>query len=211
MAVRRPPSPLTNPQYYVLPRGSGLHRVHRTTFGAAEFNPGRGGPTRFAPFSDANGTPVPSLYASATLPAAIHETIFHDVPASARTKTVRLNDLHTRTHSELRTNRTLRLVELRNVTLGKWGIARRELITSGPSLYGQTVLWAQAIHRDMPDADGLVWTSNQCDPDDVCFFFGGRVAESDFTAVLSRDGAVDKSFLKDVRDEGQLRGITLTI
>ena len=211
MAIRSPPSPLTNPQYYVLPRGSDLHRVHRTTFGPAEFNPGRGGQTRFAPFIDAGGTPVPSLYASATLPAAIHETIFHDVPANARTKTVRLKELYIRTHSGLRTNRTLRLVELRNVTLGNWGISRRELITSSPALYGQTVLWAKAIHRDIPDADGLVWTSNQCDPDDVCLFFGDRVVESDFAAVLSRDGAIDKSFLKDVRDEDRLRGITLTI
>ena len=170
-----------------------------------------GGQTRFAPFIDANGTPVPSLYASATLPAAIHETIFHDVPASAETKTVRLNELYIRTHSGLRTNRTLRLVELRNATLGNWGISRRELITSSPALYGQTVLWTKAIHRDIPDADGLVWTSNQCDPGDVCLFFGDRVVEGDFTAVLSRDGAIDKSFLKDVRDEGRLRGITLTI
>ena len=211
MAIRNPPSPLTNPQISVLPSGTELHRVHRTTLRAAEFNPGLGGQTRFAPFEDAKGTPVPSLYASATLPAAIHETIFHDVPANARTKTVRLNELYIRAHSELRTNRTLRLVELRNATLGNWGISRRELITSSPALYGQTVIWAKSVHRDIPDADGLVWTSNQCDPDDVCLFFGDRVVESDFTAVLSRDGATDKSLLKDVRIEGRLRGITLTI
>ena len=211
MVIRNPPSPLTNPQFSVLPRDTELHRVHRTTFRAAEFNPGRGGQTRFAPFNDANGTLVPSLYASATLPAAIHETIFHDVPANARTKTVRRNEVYVRTHSELRTNRNLQLVELRNVTLGNWGISRRKLITSSSALYGQTVLWAEGIHRDVPDADGLVWTSNQCDPDDVCLFFGDRVVESDFTAVLSRDGATDKSFLKDVRVEGRLRGITLTI
>ena len=78
-------------------------------------------------------------------------------------------------------------------------------------MYGQTVLWAMAIHRDIPDADGLVWTSSQCDPDDVCLCFGDRVAETDFTAVLSRDGATDKSLLEDVRVEGRLRGITLTI
>ena len=124
---------------------------------------------------------------------------------------MRLNELCSRTHSGLRTNRTLRLVELRNVTLGNWSISGRELITSSPALYGQTVLWAKAIHEDIPDADGLVWTSNQCDPDDVCLFFGDPVAESDFTAVLSRDGATDKSFLKDVRVEGRRRGITLTI
>ena len=152
-----------------------------------------------------------SLYASTTLPAAIHETIFHDVPANAKTKSVRLDELYIRTHSVLCTNRTLRLVELRNVTLGNWGVSRRELITSSPVLFGQTVLWAKAIHRDIPDADGLVWTSNQCDPDDACLFFGDRVVENDFTAVLSRDGSTDRSFLKDVRAEGRLRGITLTI
>ena len=78
------------PQFLVLPRHTPLHRVHRTTFRAAQFNPGLGGSTRFAPFADGIGTPVPSIYAGATLRAAIHETIFHDVPANATTKTVRL-------------------------------------------------------------------------------------------------------------------------
>ena len=211
MTIRKPPSPLTSPHFAVLPRGTVLHRVHRTTFRATQFNPGLGGPTRFAPFDDDTGAPVPSLYATATLPAAIHETIFHDIPANARIRTVRLNDVHIRTHSELAANRDLRLVELRNVTLGHWGISRRDLISTGPALYGQTVLWAAAVHRDIPAADGLVWTSNQCDPDDACLFFGDRVDESDFTAVRSRDGASDKSFVKDVKDEGRRRGIALTI
>lgn len=211
MAIRRPPSPITSPQFTVLGPGTELHRVHRTAFRPAEFNRGIGGQTRFAPFSDSAGAPVPSLYASATLRAAIHETILHDIPASAAIKTVRLNEVHERTHSVLRTNRDLRLVELRSVTLGKWGISRRDLITSGPAKYGETVLWAAAIHRDTPDAHGLVWTSNQCDPDNACLFFGDRVDESDFTTVRSRDGAADKSFLKDVSDEARLRGIVLTI
>lgn len=154
---------------------------------------------------------MPSLYASATLPAAIHETIYSEIPASATIKTVRLHDVHSRTHSVLRTNRELRLVELVNVTLGKWGISRRDLITSSPAFYGETLLWAKAIHQDIPDADGLVWTSNQCDPDSACLFFGDRVDESDFTTLRSRDGAADRSFVKDVRDEGCHRGITLTV
>ena len=211
MAIRRPPFPITDPQFTVLGSGTELHRVHRTAFRPAEFNPGVGGQTRFAPFSDGAGAHVPSLYASATLRAAIHETILHDVPADAEIKTVRLNEVHGRTHSVLRTNRGLRLVELRNVTLGRWAISREDLITSDPAIYGETVLWAAAIHRDVPGAHGLVWTSNQCDPDNACLFFGDRVDESDFTIVRSRDGAADKSFLKDVRDEARLRGIVLTI
>ena len=199
------------PQFLVLPRHTPLHRVHRTTFRAAQFNPGLGGSTRFAPFADGIGTPVPSIYAGATLRAAIHETIFHDVPANATTKTVRLGEVLNRTHSELQTNRNLPLVELRNVTLGKWGISRRELISSSPALYHQTVLWAEAVHRVIANADGLVWTSNQCDPDDAYLFFGDRVQEGDFTPGRSRAGASDPSFVKDVRDEGGLRGITLTV
>ena len=211
MTIRNPPSLLASPQFSILNQGTGLHRVHQTSLRAAQFNPGRGGPTRFAPFDDGNGAPVSSLYASSTLRAPIHETIFHDVSASARTKTVRLDEVYTRRHSELRANRVLRLVELRNVTLGNREVSRRGLISSSPALYGETVLWAAAIHRDIPGADGLVWTSNQCDPDDVCLFFGDRVDERDFEAVLSRDGGTDRSFARDVRVEGRLRGITLTI
>lgn len=111
MTIPRPPSPLTDPQFVVLSRGTTLHRVHRTTFRAAQFNSGLGEPTRFAQFTDGSGEPVPSLYASATLQAAIHETILHDVPANARIKTVRVDDVYIRTHSELETNRELRLVE----------------------------------------------------------------------------------------------------
>ena len=211
MAIRSPPAPLTAPQYAVLPQGTVLHRVHLSAYRAMQFNPGLGGPTRFAPFDDAGGNPVPSLYASATLRAAIHETIFHDIAANAAVRTVRLDAMRIRTHSELELARDLKLVELRTVTLGRWGISRNDLISSRAALYGQTVLWAAAVHRDIPDADGLVWTSNQCDPDDACLFFGDRVHERDFTVSRSRDGIIDKSFLKDVREEGRQRGIVLTV
>ncbi len=53
--------------------------------------------------------------------------------------------------------------------------------------------------------------SDQCDPDDACLFFGDRVHESELMAVRSRNGASDKSFVKDTRDEGRRRGIALTI
>ena len=152
-----------------------------------------------------------SLYASTTLRAAVHETIFHDIPAHATTRTVRVKEVHIRTHSEIETVRDLRLVALRNPTLGRWGISRNDLISSTPALYNQTVLWAQAVHRDIRDADGLVWTSNQCDPDGACLFFGDRVNETDFTVRGARDGITDKAFLRDVRNEGRSRGIVLTV
>ena len=167
--------------------------------------------TRFAPFNDDTGAPVPSLYASATLRAAIHETIFHDIPPNATIKSVPLKDVRIRIHSELQATRSLQLVELHNVPLNNWGISRTELISAGPNLYDQTVLWAAAIYRYVRDADGLVWTSNQSDPDDACLFFGYRVRESDFTAIRSRNGGSHESFVRDVKFEGRRRAITLTI
>ena len=211
MSIPSPPSPLTALQYAVLPPGAVVHRVHLSAYRAAEFNPGLGVPTRFAPIRDRTGNPVPSLYASASVRSAIHETIFHDIPANAAFKTVRLDDVRRRTHSLLAVRRVLRLVELRNPTLGKWGVSREELISSGPALYGLTAAWAEAVHRDVADADGLVWTSNQCDPDDAYLFFGDRIGEAEFATVRSRDGMSDKSFLGDVRDEGRVRGIVLTV
>lgn len=102
------------------------------------------------------------------------------------------------------------MVELRNVQLNRWGISRRDLISSSPVWFNRTVLWAEAIHRDFPDTDGLVWTSNQCDPDDAYLFFGDRVCEGDFKVIRSREGREDMSFIEDVTDEGQRRGIALT-
>ena len=209
--IPKPPPLLTDPDVAVLPQGTMLHRVHDTSLGATQFNPGIGRSTRFAPFNSNVGAIVPSLYASNALKAAIHEAIFHDIPAGCNVKTVPLTAVKEKTHSTFSTLRDLRLVELRNVPLNRWGISRSELISSGPGSFDGTVLWAEAIHRDVPGTDGLVWTSSQCDPDDAYLFFGDRVHENDFKAVQSRDGRNDISFNKDVRNEGNRRGMALTV
>ncbi|OED44207.1 hypothetical protein AB833_02290 [Chromatiales bacterium (ex Bugula neritina AB1)] len=188
-----------------------LHRVHRSDFSYAQFNPCLGGSTRFAPIQDTSGNCVHSLYAGATLRAAIHETIFHDIPANADRKSVPRQSITDRSHSVLKIERKLKLVELRSVTLSPWGLSRNELISSSPRHYAQTALWAQAIHHCDAAADGLVWTSNQCDPDDAYLFFGDRVSSADFSLVMSRDGATNILFLEDVVHEGWERGVVVTV
>lgn len=209
MPVRQPPALLADPQFFLLSRGTILHRVHQSDLGATEFNPGIGHPTRFGPFCDGAGEIVPVLYACSTARAAIHETIFHDIPARVVKKRVRLATVHARDHSEIEAVRDLRLVELRTPTLSRWGVSRNDLISSSPACFRHTALWAKAVHRDVPDADGLVWTSNQCDPDDAFLIFGDRAGETAFAIRGMRDGMTDKSFWWDVRNEGQLRGIKL--
>ena len=209
MTIKKPPSPLTDATYEPLRKGRILHRIYHRGYGFAEFNPGKGRRTRFAPFYDVSGNPIPSLYATSTLPSAIHETIFHNIPANDKKKIIRRQDIQVQIHAKFRVKRTLNLVGLRNPSLNNWGIKQTDLIGSSSKLYLETALWAAAIYNDFPQADGLIWTSRQCDPDDAILFFGGRVEASDFELISSRDGD-DESFKRDVRQEGKRRGITIT-
>ena len=64
----------------ILPVDSILHRVHLEDYGATAFNPGVHGNARFSPICNAEGQPIPILYAGASLACALMETVFHDVP-----------------------------------------------------------------------------------------------------------------------------------
>ena len=138
--------------------------------------------TRFSPFRDAKGHCVPSLYAGSTVESAIYETVFHDIPLSADRKTVPRDAVEKRNHSALLVRRDLRLASLR----------------------------AQAIHTQFDDVEGLVWTSNLCDPDSALLLFGDRVAVADIQVVAVREGT-DGSFLRDVRNAGGRGGIQISL
>ncbi len=206
-----PPDDLEPPNVVVLTAGTALHRIHHRRLAGDSFNPCLGAPTRFAPIRDRGGACVASLYAGSTLEAAIYETIFHDVPvAGAGLLTVPLTQVHDRVHSVLSLQREMRLASLRGPDLRKWGIARARLIGSPPTAYAQTASWAKALHDRFPRIEGLVWTSNQCDPDDAVLFFGDRVAPTDIVVVGTRDGRIDRSLQSDVRAAGARSGISIS-
>ena len=211
MSIRKPPLTLANPNLHMLAKGTVIERVHSRNYAGDAFNPGLGGPTRFAPIDDVKGTTIPTLYAADTLEAAIYETIFHDVPAKARKKRVSKTLVTSRAHAQLEVRRDLKLASLREADLKKWRIKRNDLITTTPKLYVSTAEWAAAIHHRFPDIEGLAWTSNQCDPDTAYMFFGDRVSSSDFKIVAVRDGQADKTVLSDVREAGKRSGIRITV
>ena len=93
--------------------------------------------------------------------------------------------------------------------LKAWRLSRGELIDTPKSSYGQTVLWAQAIHRTGSDLDGLIWTSRQCDPDQCLVLFGDRVGEADFDVHDRIDASADASLLLELRNFGRRAGITI--
>lgn len=211
MSIREPSDELASPNIFVLGAGAIVERVHDRRYNASGFNPCKGAPTRFAPIRDAEGNCVPSLYAADTVEAAIHETIFHDIPVRAKPGTVPKSLVQGRAHSRLEVLRDLRFASLRGPDLRRWRIGRNSLIATSPALYRETARWACAIHCRFPEIEGLVWTSNRCDPDTAYLFFGDRVAAADFRIAGTRDGHNDATFLSDVREAGQRSGIVITV
>jgi len=211
MSIRKPPSQLTTPNYVTLKKGTTIERVHNRNFAANAFNPCQGNPTRFAPIHDKNGVCIPSLYAGETFEAAVFETIFHDVPAKARRKSVPQKKITDSNHGHLEVMCDLNLVSLREPDLNAWRIKRNQLISSSPKLYSGTAEWAEAIHHQFSKAEGLVWTSNQCDPASAYLFFGDRVKPKDLKIILTRIGLTDAQFRKDVHDIGKRSRIRITV
>lgn len=164
MPIRKPANRLAAPNYVTLKKGALIERVHNNTYAANGFNPCLGNPSRFAPIEDASGACVPSLYAGETFEVAVYETIFHDVPAKARKKRVPQKTVKDSAQGRLEVLRDLKLVSLREPDLKQWRIKRNQLIASSPKRYSETAEWAEAVHHQFADAEGLEWTSNQCDP-----------------------------------------------
>lgn len=134
-------------------------------------------PTRFAPIKDVAGRYVPVLYAGPEQPGALFESIFHSVPRTGfRSLQAAVLDARVLGHLELLTD--LRLADLTGLGIGSLGATRVELIESEASHYNETVTWAEAIHQDNPDIQGLYWTSRQNDRFRAVMLFGDRVPET---------------------------------
>jgi RES domain len=204
--VPLPPAVLSKVSVYILTSAEIVHRTHASGYRSAEFNPCEGQPSRFAPFKDEDGNCVPTLYGATSREAAAFETIFHDIEASAKFKTVRLDVVEARTVSQIKPKRDLRLFE---PDLMAWGLTRGQLIDTPKSAYGETVLWAQRIHESCPDIDGLMWTSRRCDPERCVVVFGDRVSEEDFEVEDAKEVSNDSALLLELRAYGKRAGIYL--
>lgn len=184
-----PPDPFDALEH-VLPAGSILHRVHGS-FPANAFNPGKGGPTRFAPFLDAadpSGDPVPTLYAAATLEAAVCETLLHDVPLAGGK--LAAAGYRGRREATLALGRDVRLAKLMGAGLRRLHVAPQHLTATEGDVYHRTVLWAQAAHA--AGFDGVVWMSARENTAEAYVLFGDRIAETDLTESADGLGSLDR-------------------
>ncbi|WP_306233258.1 RES family NAD+ phosphorylase [Agrococcus beijingensis] len=176
-----PPEPF-DALTHLLAGGSGLNRVHHQSREATAFNPGRGMPTRFAPFN-VDGAPIPTLYAAASATAAVCESILHDVPLSGGLLPAARYEQYV--ESGLRVTRDLRLAMLKGEGLRRLGVSPQQLTATEGDVYGSTVHWARAAHA--AGFEGVVWMSARDNSAEAYMLFGDRVAADDL--MITAEGA----------------------
>ncbi|NCE85729.1 RES family NAD+ phosphorylase [Pseudomonas sp. Q1] len=159
----------------VLAKGDVLHRVHQEKYQPDQFNPGVHGNARFSPIQDDQGRAIPTLYGGTTVECALMETVFHDVPHTAGFKSFDKGKLVGQVHSAVQVTQPLHLVDLSSVPLRKLGVTRKQLIDTEKDQYPATRKWAEAIHRQYPDVQGLSWVSRQDDSARAVVLFGDRI------------------------------------
>ncbi|MEO3714113.1 RES family NAD+ phosphorylase [Roseateles flavus] len=184
---------------WTLPAKQVLHRVHQDQYRADQFNPGLKGNARFSPIHDAKGDHIPTLYAAVTFDAAAMESVFHDVSHAPGFKHYDKRKLEGQMHSELQVERELNLADLSSVPLRKLGVQRKQLIDTEKDQYPATQRWAEAIHAQHPDIQGLSWISRQDDSARAVMLFGDRIPQG----ALQQVGD-SRSLLTDEQSYGRL-------
>jgi hypothetical protein len=158
------------------PAGTVLHRVHHSQYGGVQFNPGVQGNARFSPIRNIHGNPIPTLYGGSSFACAAMESVFHDIPFVAGFKAYDKSKLAGQVHSQFDAAADLLLADLGSKALRKLGVPRNALIDTEKDQYPLTRLWAEAIHAQCPQVQGLCWTSRQDDSARAVVLFGDRIA-----------------------------------
>lgn len=166
-----------------LPAGAELHRIYSTRHPGNAFNPAAEKLNRFSPIFH-RGEVVPVLYAGSTLETAIYETLFHDAHArGARHQPLPVSALTHKRHGSWKTQRALKLATLHAPDLAALGATTDRLTATNSMYYPQMARWAEAIHNNHTDIEGLQWTSYRGDPGLAYVLFGDRVASSDLVST----------------------------
>jgi hypothetical protein len=211
------PSEHVKPQFVTLTQRVTVHQLYDSAFPAGAFRPGTGPAplgtakrTRFAPIRDIKGALVPYIYAGGTLQCAIFETVFHDVDFTAVSQSVDLADFASKAHGVITFARDLKLARLHGTGLARIKASRLELIESPARCYQDTALWAQALHQQFPDIDGLAWKSRRLDDQDCYLFFGDRVKAADLAASpVTGPLSIDAGLRQAVIEEGEAVDLTV--
>jgi RES domain len=175
-----------------------IHRIHLNLYAGVEFNPGLKGNARFSPIKNAGGASVPTLYGGTTFDCAAMETVFHDVPFAPGLKTYDKVKLADQVYSKVAPQDDFVLADLSVTALRKLGIKRSQIIDTEKDDYPATRPWAEAIHAQCPDIQGLCWISRQDDRALAVMLFGDRIPA---TMLVQSGASLDLTGNSDVYSE----------
>jgi hypothetical protein len=179
-----PPPPNPFPSHInstLLAAGSELHRIYPPAYAGNAFNPSHEKLNRFSPIFH-RGKVVPVLYAASSPEAAIYETLFHDAHiAGAKRKALPVKALR-RNYGSWLTQRPFKLATLHAPDLARFELTLDQLTATNSKYYPQTARWAEAIHNNHSDIEGIEWTSYRASPERAYILFGDRITSGDLAA-----------------------------
>ena len=197
-------------RFKTLDAGRILHRFHMQAYNGAEFNGTDRGNARFSPIRNSLGQIIPTIYGGSTLECAAMETLFRNVTYEPPPKYLQQSKLAGNQYSLLEVKETLQLVDLSSKALRRMGITRNELIDTSGDLYPVTRLWAEAIHRLAPTAQGLSWVSRQDDTAEAVVLFSDRIGPNALALhVASRDVIEDDEVFNCLLDLADVIGLSI--
>ncbi|WP_411839774.1 RES family NAD+ phosphorylase [Paracoccus sp. ME4] len=189
--------------------GLELHRIHHQNYGPCQFNGTHHGNARFSPIRDAGGQIIPTIYAAQSFRCACSEIILRAPDAMLDPGALTIvppSAYQSYLHSTIRNLRDMRLVDLTAVGQRAVGLTGNALLTGGTLHYPATRAWAEAIHANVPWAEGIYYTSYQCGPDFAMVLFGDRLQAALGMAASPRP--VHAPAVEDeIRTFGQMIGI----
>jgi hypothetical protein len=140
------------------------------------------GDTRFAPISQADGTPVHTYYVASSRDAAYMESVLHDVSLSPPGvfEVASLRHFHLVT---LQLPAALDFVSLHTLDLPRLGLTRAQLIDSLTDCYPQTRAWSQAAYRQRAGAQAIGYGSRRNDSARCLMLFKQRLPDPPFVVL----------------------------
>ncbi|TXR47058.1 RES domain-containing protein [Phyllobacterium endophyticum] len=90
-------------------------------------------------------------------------------------------------------------------------LLRQQLCDTAAADYNSTARWSLVIHQSRPDAQGLIWTSKRCDPQQAVLLFGDRVAETDLNGMSNVPVYPDVGEMRQVASFAARVDITLVL
>ncbi|QOL13586.1 RES family NAD+ phosphorylase [Dickeya dianthicola] len=166
-------------------KGKIIERIHSSQFGATEFNPGKG-KSRFSPINNSEGKNISTLYGGESLAVALMETVLHDLPTPCEGAPVELFVLDQLTRSQISPKEDIQLVDLTPRFMKKHGITQADLLGSSADNYPETRQWAEKIHADNPEVQGIQWSSKQ-HGDKAVMLFGDRINTNDLDVTINSE------------------------